>query len=273
MHSMGARAWKLASGWRYAWIIAAWTTAGTLTALWLFGAELTPVAPPAIEPAWVLAPEPVTPVSGEFRRRMEGAAAALPDGVRRALAEAGWRVQLAEFVVDAAPSLTGERPRGWPTGLTWENTDAVNLPQRRLVIVAEKRRNRQGEVVSADRMEGVFRHELGHAYDSAAGGRLACQSSHPEFMAAYESDLQGIAPDRRGELEYYLQGRAAGRQEAYAEAFAVLLGGGSDPAKREAFIAAFPRVMQFLERSLSDQQVHVERNSFRSASLTADWNR
>jgi hypothetical protein len=189
---------------------------------------------------------------------MEDAAAALPEGVRRALGEAGWRVQLAEFVVDAAPSLTGERPRGWPSGLTWENTDAVNLPQRRLVIVAEKRRNRQGEVVSADRIEGVFRHELGHAYDSAAGGKLACQSSHPEFMAAYESDLQGIGPDRRGELEYYLQGSAAGRQEAYAEAFAVLLGGGSDPAKRETFIQAFPRVMHCLERSLADRQTALQ---------------
>jgi hypothetical protein len=123
-----------------------------------------------------------------------------------------------------------------------------------LVVVAEKRRNRYGEVVPADRIEGVFRHELGHAYDRAAGGQLRFQSAHPKFVAAYERDLRSIALGDRGLLEYYLQGDAAGRQEAYAEAFAILLGGGSDPIKRDAFLRAFPRVTTHLKKTIAGQE-------------------
>jgi hypothetical protein len=120
-----------------------------------------------------------------------------------------------------------------------------------LVVVAEKRRNRQGEVVHAGRIEGVFRHELGHAYDRAAGGKFALMSSHPEFVTAYQRDLRQIAGDQRAELGYYLQGNSAGRQEAFAEAFAVVLGGGSESQKREAFLRAFPRVVAYVEQSLT----------------------
>jgi hypothetical protein len=232
--------------------------AASLFGAWLGGAELAPVSTTWSATDLVFAPEPATPVSPVFRRRIEDATATLPEGVWRSLWQAGWRVQMAEFVTDAAPSLVGEQPRGWPSGLTWENTDAVNLPHRRLVVVAEKRRNRHGEVVPADRIEGVFRHELGHAYDRAAGGSLRFQSAHPEFAAAYESDLRSISRNDRGLLKYYLQGDAAGRQEAYAEAFAILLGGGSDPIKRDAFLRAFPRVTALLKKSLAAQETAMQ---------------
>lgn len=249
---MRTRARKLAGGMGQVLPIAAGTAVAALSVL-LVAAELTPTASLTLAPPNLLA-QPVTPVSDEFRRRIEAATASLPDSIWRTLWRAGWRVQLAELVVDAAPSLRAERPRGWPAGQTWENTDAVNLPQRRLVVVAEKRRNRNGEIVSSVRIEGVFRHELGHAYDNATGGKLRCHSARPEFVAAYDADLQGMMPEQQAELEYYLQGAAAGRQEAYAEAFAIFLGGGSDPEKREAFLQAFPRVTGYLQRSLTEQE-------------------
>jgi hypothetical protein len=126
------------------------------------------------------------------------------------------------------------------------------------VVVAEKRRNRQGEIVPADRIEGVFRHELGHAYDRAAGGKFQYQSSHPDFVIAYLRDVGEISPDRRAELDYYLQGEDAGRQETYAEAFALVLGGGSDPAKRDAFLASFPRVIACLQAMLAQEQTAMQ---------------
>jgi hypothetical protein len=255
---MGARARKLPTICRWACAVCSLAGAGLFSAVWLGGAELTPEAPAVSATNVVFTHEPATPVSEVFRRRIEDATTTLPEGVWRSLWQAGWRVQLAEFVTDAAPALTGERPRGWPSGLTWENTDAVNLPSRRLVVVAEKRRNRQGEVVPAERIEGVFRHELGHAYDRAAGGKLRFRSAHPEFMAAYASDQRSLAHAERSPLAYYLQGDAAGRQEAFAEAFAIVLGGGSDPLKRDAFIRAFPRVMAHLESTLAAETTELQ---------------
>ncbi len=249
----GARARKLASGWWRSLAIIALSTTGTLSAIWLFAAEWPSSKPSLRTPPWDATADAASPVSDEFRQRIEAAAATVPSKVWQSLWEAGWRVQMAEFVVDAAPTLMGEQPRGWPDGLTWENTDAVNLPQRRLVVVAEKRRNRQGEVVSTWRAEGVFRHELGHAYDRVGSDGEAIQSAHPHFLAAYHQDAQTISPADRVELGYYLQNRAAGRQEAYAEAFAILLGGGSDPSRRDIFVRAFPRVVAYVEQSLTEQ--------------------
>lgn len=254
----GARARTLASGWGRPLLIATWAMTGMLSAWLLFGAELNPSVGPWLEPPSRATLGVASPVSEDFRRRIDDAAGSIPDSVWQALWEAGWQVQMAEFVLDAAPSLTGEQPRGWPTGLTWEHTDAVNMPQRRLVVVAEKRRNRQGEVVPASRIEGVLRHEVGHAYDRIAGGKHRFQSSDPQFMAAYHRDLKEIAPADRGELSYYLQTDMAGRQEAYAEAFAIVLGGGSDPSRREIFLRAFPRVMVHLERTLADAQTVLQ---------------
>ncbi len=58
--------------------------------------------------------------------------------------------------------------------------------------------------------------------------------------------------DQRVSLAYYTQARAAGRQEAFAEAFAIHLGGGSDAPHREAFRRGFPRVLAYLRDLLRD---------------------
>ncbi len=252
MRMVGVRARRLTTGIRRCLVLTALPAVGTLSALWLCAAELTPSEATYARAAWVLVPDEVSPVSEEFRQRIADATATVPKEVWRSLWAAGWRIQMAEFVTDAAPNLMGEQPRGWPAGLTWENTDAVNLPQQRIVVVAEKRRNRQGEVVPTWRAEGVFRHELGHAYDRVGGDRNPHRSAHPSFLAAYQADLQGLTEEDRKELAYYLQGRGAGRQEAFAEAFAILLGGGSDPTRRDRFVRAFPRVLAYVEKTLTE---------------------
>ncbi len=223
-----------------------------------FAAELSTSLDSGLVSSTRLHPDQVSPVSDDFRRRVNVAVATIPEPIWRELHNAGWRLQIAEFVIDAAPTLMGERPRGWPTGMTWENTDAVNIPQRQMVVIAEKRRNRQGEVVIAERIEGVLRHEIGHAFDRIAGGNLRFQSSHPAFVNAYERDLHEIAKEQGAKLGYYLQGDAAGRQEAYAEAFAIVLGGGSDPNKQDDFLNAFPRVIAFVEQSMTARQTAMQ---------------
>ena len=199
--------------------------------------------------AWHEPPAPlqvVTPVSAAFEAQVRTAWAELPRPLRSDLAHAGWQVHLAEFVVDAAPALAESQPRGWPSGMSWRQTDAVHLPQQRRLVVAEKRRNSQGQIVSATRAAGVLRHETGHAFDLAQGGHYKFLSASPGFRSAYESDIARMTSQQREALTYYLQRSAAGRQETLAEAFAISLGGGADLANATVFPQAFRQVMHWV---------------------------
>jgi hypothetical protein len=187
-------------------------------------------------------------VSPAFCAEINAAWQAPPASFRGSLSRAGWQVQLAEFVVDAAPALEREHPRGWPAGTSWQQTDAVHLPKDRRLIVAEIRRTAQGKVIDSQRRGGVLRHELGHAYDLAKRGRYPSLSASPEFRAAHEVDISRMNATQRAALAYYLQSGAAGRQEAFAEALAICLGGGSDAANAKTFAAAFPNVLRFAKQ-------------------------
>lgn len=194
----------------------------------------------------------VSPVSGEFLRRTQNTTQTIPAHVWSGLHRAGWSVKLAQFVTDAAPSLRGVRPRGWPDGATWENTDAVHLPAARTMVFAEKRRDSRGRIVESTRIEGVMRHEIGHAFDQACGTGVVLRSSSPAFLSDYLGDARRIPARDREQLGYYLQRGAAGRQEAFAEAFALLLGGGSDEPHGELFARSFPRVLEHVRRAIEE---------------------
>ena len=66
-------------------------------------------------------------VSPDFRQQAREATKTIPASVWNGLLKNGWRVRVAKFVVDAAPSLRGAQPRGWPSDMTWEHTDAVHV--------------------------------------------------------------------------------------------------------------------------------------------------
>jgi hypothetical protein len=188
--------------------------------------------------------------SERFLREAEAARQSIPERLWQSIRRAGWRFYLAEFVVDAVPDLKHSRPRGWPAKFTWNHTDAAYLPRSRRLVLAEKRRRVNGEVVESDRVGGVFRHELGHAFDMICSGAYRYRSASPAFQRVYREDVARLTAEQRDQVVYYLQGRYAGRQEAFAEAFGVLLGGGSDVTKRTQFEQAFPSVLEFVEREI-----------------------
>ncbi len=192
-----------------------------------------------------------TSVSDRFQHETEVATRSVPPQVWKTLVQAGWRVQLAEFVIDAAPSLSGVRPPGWPRDLTWDNSDAIHLPTSKLLVVAEKRRNRAGEIVDSSRIPGVLRHEIGHAFDMAASGNRQFLSTSPQFVHAYQQDVSRIPRSDRGHLAYYLQDSRGGLRETFAEAFAVALGGGSSDMEPADFETHFPRVMAFTRDAIA----------------------
>jgi Anthrax toxin lethal factor, N- and C-terminal domain len=193
-----------------------------------------------------------TTVSERFQRETQAATKSIPKHVWTTLGDAGWRVQLAEFVVDAAPTLRGVRPRGWPRHLTWDNSDAIHLPHAKLLIVAERRRNRAGNIVDSSRVAGVLRHEIGHAFDMAAGRNDRRLSESPQFVLAYRNDAARIGSQHRKSLTYYLQDSRTGIQETFAEAFAVVLGGGSSEIAPEKFESHFPQVTAFARYVIVD---------------------
>ena len=131
---------------------------------------------------------------GPFPKNLP-AAKTVPAHIWLAVTKAGWQIRMAEFVVDAEPTLIHDRPRGWPDDMTWQNTDAIHFPQERLLVLAEKRRNRKGQIVAASRVAGVLRHELGHAFDMAADGGQGFRSAAPAFQSAYLADMKRMSPD------------------------------------------------------------------------------
>jgi hypothetical protein len=189
-------------------------------------------------------------VSPAFVQETHDAWRSLPKSVWDEIHRAGWRVRLAEYVVDAVPWLRHSVPRGWPADYTWDNTDAVHLPGSRLLILAEKRRRPSGDVVACHRVAGVLRHELGHALDMARARRYRFRSSESDFAAAYWEDVNRLTEADRQTLNYYVQSQGAGHQEAFAEAFGLLLGGGSDVTKQDEFRRGFPAVIEFVRQEI-----------------------
>ena len=201
--------------------------------------------------SWALPVTKVAAVSNSFSRDIDEASRTIPPHVWQVVLEAGWRVSLVEYVVEAVPSLRGMSPRGWPAGLKWDNTDAVHLPNSKLLIIAEKRRNKQGQIVACTRTSGVLRHEVGHAFDVLSGETNRFQSAGQSFLNAYNADYFRMNPTRRQELGYYLQRGRAGHEETFAEAFGIIFGGGSDTAHREAFTSAFPRTIECVRQAVA----------------------
>ena len=195
----------------------------------------------------------VTPVSPKFIAESNAAVKSVPKKVWQGINKAGWELHLAEFVVDARPRLKESRPRGWPSKMTWRNSDAMNDIANRRVIVAEKRYAQNGRVVPNYRVAGVMRHELGHSFDRVLGGRTGMRSSSSAFLRAYQTDLRSLPKAKKSTLGYYLQKRSAGRQEAYAEAFAITIGGGSD-GKQKIFQDNFPRVLAFVRKDVANYE-------------------
>lgn len=212
------------------------------------GAE--PTQSPAVSVQW----ERLTPVSESFVQEVNSASRSIPDEIWRIVKQAGWRVRLADSVVGGVPSLRDVAPRGWPNGWTWDNTDAVHLPYVKQLVIAETRRNQFGQVVRCNRIGGVLRHELGHAFDVVGDQRTPTRSAAPEFLAAYLADLNRMNREQKRVLQYYLQREDAGPQETFAEAFGLVLGGGSDVLHRAAFEESFSSVIKYVRTTIHSTQ-------------------
>lgn len=185
--------------------------------------------------------------STDFAERMRKQMDAFPVGVRRLLADKGMTVVASGNMIDAAPDLKDEHPRGWPPGTTFANEDGAFRPDQRLIMVAETFLDADGKTVRSDRAEGVLRHETGHALDAA----LDNYSQEADFKAAYDKDVAAMSAADRLRLSYLLQADGAGQQETFAEVFAAMYGGSANANQSDLILASFPTVAEVMKKKLS----------------------
>lgn len=185
--------------------------------------------------------------SAEFQKRMREEFDGLPSPVRKLLADKGMTVVIADNMVDAAPDLKDEHPRGWPQGTTFANEDGAFRPDKREIIVAETFKNSAGQDIRSKRADGVLRHETGHAVDAA----LDNYSQESDFKAAYDKDVAVLPKDVKAKLEYLLQPDGAGEQETFAEVFAAIYGGSANQSETALILQSFPNVTTLMRQKLA----------------------
>ncbi|MDQ5965758.1 MAG: hypothetical protein QG625_1913 [Cyanobacteriota bacterium erpe_2018_sw_39hr_WHONDRS-SW48-000098_B_bin.30] len=180
--------------------------------------------------------------SQEFQQRAWDQIRQLPEAHRQLLATQGNRFALGGRVSDVDPSLRDVQPRGWPEGRTWDDADGAYMSGTKQIVVAESTRSGPSE-----RIDGVVRHEAGHAMDWA----LDRFSSSDEFKRAYKEDTDRFNEAQRREHRYLLQSNNAGRQETAAEVYAALQGASANPHHTEEILRDFPATAALMRRRLA----------------------
>jgi SPP1 gp7 family putative phage head morphogenesis protein len=158
--------------------------------------------------------------SAVFVKYIKNLHSMLPSSITGLVAKMNGKVVITNTLVDAAPDLANEQPRGWRKGSTWKNVEGCYRPDQKEAIVAERHMsNTLNAWVKNRRIAQTFYHEYGHMLDDA----MVRVSNEPTFLAAYKADVaaMGSAASTLG-VDYFLQPGMAGPQEAFAELFASL---------------------------------------------------
>ncbi len=187
------------------------------------------ITPPGDAPA--PRPQPVAP-STDFSNTVNDTYNALPQNVKDSLARDGVKVIATDKVTDIMPELAGQKPRGWPPGSSWDDVDGAYDTTGKRIIVAQ----RQGSSKpSKNDVAGLTRHETGHAVD-----RLNNLSSQATFQTAYDREVANVPKPDEQALDYFLQNGDAGREEMFAETFAIINGGATTKYREFLLKKDFP---------------------------------
>ncbi len=147
-------------------------------------------------------------------------------------------------ISDVNPALAKERPPGWPDGKTWDDVDGAHMPDRKLMVVAEKTNSGPSY-----RGPGVLRHAMGGAMDRALGNF----SQTEEFKKAYQADVANLQSMDRYKHGFLLQKGAAGPEQAFANVYGAMKGASSNPMERHRLLSAFPLVSESIKKKLNDR--------------------
>ncbi len=182
-------------------------------------------------------PAPVAP-SADFSNRVNDTYNGLPQNVRDALAKDGVKVVPTDKVTDIMPELAGQKPRGWPPGSSWDDVDGAYDIGGKRIIVAQRQ---SSPTPTTNDIAGLTRHETGHAVD-----HLHNFSSRADFQTAYDREVAVVPTADTQPLDYFLQKGDAGREETFAETFAITNGGATAPIRETLMKKDFPDTIKIV---------------------------
>ena len=212
-----------------------------------------PVAPPAAKPAVQIQFGAKT--SEIFKADINASWAKVPNGAKTLLHEKGVSVHAPEKLLDVAPELAGQQPRGWSEGKTWENVGGVYMGGATKRCIAAEKSVSVHHGVKALRPENrggaVMLHETGHAVDHAMG----YASETGAFRQAYSEDVAQYLKEggttHEGQYSYFMQPGNAGRSEMFAEMFADRLGKPTN-SRHPPLSARFPKCAAHMDQLLKE---------------------
>lgn len=164
----------------------------------------------------------------------------LPEGVRQTLSDHDVVVRTGSLMSDIDPALKKVHPRGWPRGFTQDAVEGCYRPNYRNVYVSENTK-RYGKIEPNQRVGATVNHEVGHAYYHAKD-----IAKDAELIKRYMTDRRVLSPNMKKQFSYFLQSGEIGRNEAFAECFAIMAGESTTPL--DDMRKAFPRVLEFVRR-------------------------
>lgn len=167
--------------------------------------------------------------------------ASIPPEIMQELHQAGVRQHLKKSLTRFGPWVSEE----------WARREGLYSFSSKLVALAEYYKM-GGQYHRSQRLSKVYRHEIGHAYDDVR--KMASQ--RPGFQQAHAKDVAALPDLAKQDLAYFITGSGtpdSGLREAFAEAFASLVGGGvrgrSFPGR--SFPAHFPESVNYVRQLLS----------------------
>ncbi|HEY9716377.1 MAG TPA: hypothetical protein V6C69_02825 [Trichormus sp.] len=181
-------------------------------------------------------------VTADFIAEISQDATQLPAAWKQKLTKAGYRIVVSRTLFDSVPSARGQQVRGYKRSATWSQIFGLFDRRHRRVVMAQLARQTEDEksqlITLNDQQTraGILRHEFGHAIDD-----YASYPSHSRaFARAYAVGLPRLRVQDKLALKYYLQAGFAGKEEMFAELFAIKGGAACDPIADIVLKQKFP---------------------------------
>jgi len=198
--------------------------------------------------------ETIGKVSDGFRKQADGKIKEIPEGVRKALEEGGYKTVLAPSVIEGLPNLKGQSHPGWTQDFS--HIDGTVIAEEKLIVLGETRiDDNESKVKARANQPG---HQFGHAFD-ALGEELQGKyfSATKEFLDIYEQDIKNMSPedknnkkDKDGDLTivgYLTQSDGRGARETFASIFGMLTTGPENPGDDKEIVRLFPRTVDYMK--------------------------
>jgi len=197
-------------------------------------------------------------VSNAHFTRVQNVIKGLPPNIQQFMGNHHVKVIATDTVVNERPGEKGVHPRGWLTGLTWDNSDGTYDKNSNEVIVAD-RYTLGGKLVHSDRVAAVAHHESGHAVDHNMGD---FSHKNPQFLNTYSKEKGELLSAAKSHdpaataattgLSYILQYGDPGKEEMFSESFAILNGGAASGSAAQQMIERyFPNTIKVVKDAMT----------------------